>query len=91
MSGNMYKSHHLSCYKTDFLNTQNVYLKKFLYTFCNNNFLLSLHLKILICYLQSNGYVYVIVIFLFNVLIDIFIWECSIAEMYILIFLYSFH
>ena len=28
MSGNMYKSHHLSCYKTDFLNTQNVYLKK---------------------------------------------------------------
>ena len=51
----------------------------------------SLHLKILICYLQSNGYVYVIVIFLFNVLIDIFIWECSIAEMYILIFLYSFH
>jgi uncharacterized protein YktA (UPF0223 family) len=21
MSGNMYKSHHLSCYKTDFLNT----------------------------------------------------------------------
>lgn len=81
MSGNMYKSHHLSCYKTDFLNTQNVYLKKFSYTFCNNNFLLSLHLKILICYLQSNGYVYVIVIFLFNVLIDIFIWECSIAEM----------
>ena len=63
MSGNMYKSHHLSCYKTDFLNTQNVYLKKFSYTFCNNNFLLSLHLKILICYLQSNGYVYVIVIF----------------------------
>lgn len=88
MSGNMYKSHHLSCYKTDFLNTQNVYLKKISYTFCNNNFLLSLHLKILICYLQSNGYVYVIVIFLFNVLIDIFIWECSIAEMYILIFLY---
>jgi len=54
MSGNMYKSHHLSCYKTDFLNTQNVYLKKNSYTFCNNNFLLSLHLKILICYLQSN-------------------------------------